>query len=111
MITRTSTLTQIKVIVIEIEPEDEGPFIKLLDQRGHGFAFRPGGQPAVVLDGRIRREPWFTEDHMIAVEAHEVCHILLSSTDEMETDSAAIMMLELQGLNAAAQLLRDRVEK
>ena len=110
MIMRTSELTKIKIVVIEAEAGDEGPFIELLDRRGHGFALGSLEQPTIVLDGRIRGEPWFTHDHMIAVEAHEICHLLLGSTDEGQVDSAAIMMLEVLGHGGPAQLLRERAE-
>jgi hypothetical protein len=47
---------------------------------------------------------------MIAVEAHEICHLLLGSTDEGQVDNAAIMMLEVLGHSGPAQLLRERAE-
>lgn len=106
---RTSDLTQIKIVVIEAEQGDQGPYIDLLEKRGHGYAVRQLEQPVVVLDGRIRDAPWFTPHHMTAVEAHELCHLLLGSTDEEEVDRAAIMMLRVLGHEEAAALLQERV--
>lgn len=108
---RTSSLTQIKIVVIEAEQGDQGPYIDLLNKRGHGFAMRGLDQPTIILDGRIRSEPWFTPDHMTAVEAHEICHLLLGSVDEDETDRAAVMMLKFLGHDRAAALLQERAER
>lgn len=106
---RTSELDG-KTIVIEVEPGDEGPMIKMLSKRGHGYAvFGPGVQiPMAVIDGRIREEAWCTENHLLAVEAHELGHISMNSDDEPTAEKAAISMLEAKKHFSAAKLLRDR---
>jgi hypothetical protein len=106
---RTSELDG-KTIVIEIEKDDEGPVVKMLATRGHGYAvFGPDIiVPMAVIDGRIREELWCTENHMLAVEAHEIGHISTNSTDEPTAERAAISLLEANKFFPAAQLLKER---
>jgi hypothetical protein len=106
---RTSKLDG-KTIVIEVEEGDEGPAVQMLSTRGHGYAvFGPNIiVPMAVIDGRIREELWCTENHMLAVEAHEIGHISTNSTDEPTAERAAISLLEDNNFFPAACLLKER---
>lgn len=106
---RTSDLDG-KTVVIEVEPGDEGPVVEALSKRGHGYAvFGEGVQiPMAVIDGRLRDEPGFTNNHLLAVEAHEIGHISTNSSDEPTAERAAIDLLEANQQFQAAQLLRAR---
>lgn len=106
---RTSELDG-KTIVVEVEVGDEGPVVDALAERGHGYAiFGEHVQiPMAVIDGRLRTQPGFTDNHLLAVEAHEIGHISTNSCDEPTAEHAAIALLEANQRFHAAQLLRER---
>jgi hypothetical protein len=61
-----------EILVFVLEPEGG------LEQRfaaSHAFSVYGRGVagPFIVVDARLRRQPWFTEDHMLALIAHEPC--------------------------------------
>ncbi len=106
---RTSLLDG-KTTVVEIEDGDKGPLVKMLDNKGHGFAVFGEGvlEPLAVVDARPLKHDWFTHDHLIAVEAHELGHINKSSNDEIVAEREAIRLLSATGHDVAASLLLDR---
>ena len=106
---RTSMFDE-ETTVIEIEKGDAGPLVTLMDQKENGFTMFIEGipVPAVVVDGRLLKEAWFTNDHLLAIEAHEVGHIRTNSTDEPTAEREAIRLLDAAGHTAAASLLRER---
>ena len=105
-----SGLDNNKTLVLYVEHGDTGPTVDLLDSRGHGFAiFGPEVDvPFAVVDYRLVETQGYTEDHMLAIEAHELGHIHTQSTKEVDAEMAGIALLEAAGENAAAQLLRER---
>lgn len=106
---RTSLLDG-KTTVVEIEDGDKGPLVKMLDNRGHGYAVFGEGieEPIAVVDGRLYKHDWFTQDHLLAIEAHELGHINKSSNDESVAELEAIRLLNETGNSDAANLLLDR---
>lgn len=97
-----------QIPVVEVEKGDKGPVVDLLAERGWGYAvFGPGTPSLIVVDGRIRGQRWFTEDHMRAIEAHEAGHIL-EGIDETAADLRGIALLLSLGHERAADLLRRR---
>ena len=109
MIVRTSALDDLTTI-IEIEDGDEGPAVEMLELRGHGYAVFGEGVPIsmAVIDGRIRGQDWATEDHLLAIEAHELGHIIEESNDEQTAEKKGIQLLEAAGYNRSAELLKNR---
>ena len=109
MIIRTSALDS-ATMVIELELGDDGDLVEMMDVRQNGFAVM--GEdiplPLAVIDGRLRTEPWFTEDHLIAIEAHELGHIRTGSCDEPTAEREGIRLLDAAGFVGAADILRDR---
>lgn len=105
-----SGLDDNKTLVLHVEHGDTGPTVDLLDTRGHGFAvFGPDvGVPFAVVDYRLVDTHGYTDDHMLAIEAHELGHIHTQSTDEATAERAGIALLEAAGKEGAAQLLRER---
>jgi hypothetical protein len=99
-----------ETLVIEIEPGDEGPVVEVLDMRGHGYAVWGEGVsiPFAVIDRRLLEKPGYTENHLLAIEAHELGHIHESSDDESTAEKSAIRILTGLGNQAAADLLRTR---
>lgn len=96
------------VMVVEVEERDEGPIVERLTKDNHGYAIRGIETPVAVIDGRIMRKKWCTPDHLLAIEAHEVSHIVNDTDDEAKAEAGAIRILEEQGHTAAANLLRGR---
>jgi len=83
-----------------------GPILQQLEKSGLGFAAFGESipQPFVVVDARNGR----TADQQLAIEAHEVGHVLTGSTDEAVAELFAIALLRMSGHPRAAQLLLDR---
>ncbi len=106
---RTSILDK-KTIVIEVEDGDTGDIVDMLDIRENGFAiFGEAVEiPMAVVDGRLLKEDWFTSNHLLAIEAHELGHILKNSEDEPTAEREGIRLLEINGYREAASILIDR---
>ena len=106
---RTSSLDN-STIVIEVEDGDTGDLVKMMDQRGNGFAIMGPAVdiPVAVIDARLLKEEWFTPDHLLAIEAHELGHIRTGSNEEPVAEREGIRLLQQAGHSGAAQLLLER---
>ncbi len=105
-----SSLDNYQTLVVYIEPGDSGPMVDMLETRGLGYAVFGEGVdfPFVVIDQRILEEEGYTNDHLLAIEAHELGHVHEKSNDEPTAEHAGIRLLESSGHHAAAELLRER---
>ena len=99
-----------ETIVFEIEEGDTGPAVDYLQLKPNGYAIMGENVecPVAVIDGRTLSEDWFTQDHLLAVEAHELGHIRMSTEDEPVAELEGIRLLEAAGYTRAASLLYDR---
>jgi len=79
-----------------------------LSDQNHGYAIRGTEYPVAVIDGRIASQGWCTPDHLLAIEAHELGHILADTDDEPTAEAKAIEILTAHGHTAAVKLLRER---
>lgn len=106
---RTSELDG-KTIVLEVEDGDEGYIVDMLNSRENGFAIFGEAVPVpmAVVDGRLLKEDWFTLDHLLAIEAHELGHIRMKSDEEPVAEREGIKLLLNSGKEEAANLLIDR---
>lgn len=104
---RNSSLAP-QVLVVEVEPGDEGPVAARLTDKNHGYCIRGISQPVAVIDGRLRETSWCSPDHLLAIEAHEVGHLVADTDDENLAEREAIRLLEAAGHMGAAALLRGR---
>ena len=106
---KTSELDN-KTLVFEIEPGDTGPMVDRLDIEPNGFAIMGKGVPfsVAVVDTRSLSEEWFTKDHLLAIEAHELGHIRMNSSDEPVAEREGIRLLQASGYHAAANILIER---
>jgi hypothetical protein len=106
---RTSELDG-ETTVIEIEDGDEGGVVDLLDIRENGYSIFGEAIPVpmAVVDGRLLRESWFTYDHLLAIEAHELGHIRMKSEKEDIAEREGIRLLQAAGKKEAASLLIER---
>ena len=96
------------ILVVEVEDRDEGTVVDRLSETNHGYAIRGTDYPVAVIDGRISKKSWCTPDHLLAIEAHELGHILADTDDESTAEAKAIEILEAHGHTTAAGLLRER---
>jgi len=96
------------VLVVEVEDRDEGTVVERLSDQNHGYAIRGTEYPVAVIDGRIASQGWCTPDHLLAIEAHELGHILADTDDEPTAEAKAIEILTVHGHTAAVRLLRER---
>ena len=99
-----------KTIVFEVESGDEGSIVDYLNKEPNGYAIfgEKVEMPIAVVDGRIRSEEWFTDDHLLAIEAHELGHILTNSEKEDVAEKMGIKLLQTAGFNIAANILPER---
>ena len=97
------------VPVVFVESGDKGPLVRALKERGHGFAvYGEVPTPLIVFDSRCERKSWWTQDHTLAVIAHELAHIHNNSDDEVRADLGGAQILREAGFYAAASLLQGR---
>jgi hypothetical protein len=95
-----------QVLVLVVEPQ---PGLDRRFARSHAFSVY-GNQvagPFIVIDARVTRESWFTEDHLLVLIAHELAHILRCSADELQADLLALRLLLEHGHLGAYALLRE----
>ena len=99
-----------ETLVVVVEPGDKGELVELMDARGNGFAIWGDGveTPVAVIDGRLLTEDWITNDHLLAIEAHELGHIRTRSVEEPIAEREGIRLLDIVGHKAAADILRER---
>jgi hypothetical protein len=83
-----------------------------------GIAFADISQKKIYVDGAEVSEDYFTENHLLAIEAHEIGHSIAghkgapyySEKQEMEADWLGINLLLKLGFEKAATILADRFE-
>jgi hypothetical protein len=81
-----------------------------------GIAFANLASQTVYFDGSEVSEGYFTKDHMLAIEAHEIGHSIAnhkgepyySKRQEQEADFIGINLLVQNSLNKAAMILSER---
>ena len=80
-----------------------------------GLAFADLNSKTIFIDGEQAREQNLTDDHLLAVEAHEIAHQILnhqgdefSEKQEREADWFGIRLLDRMGYGKAAALLEKR---
>ncbi len=96
-----------QVPVLVVEPE--GGLARRFGQ-SHAFSVYGNGAvgPFIVIDASVVRQPWFTDDHLLVLIAHELAHILRHSRDELQADLLALrLLLEHGHLGAYALLLEE----
>lgn len=97
------------VLVVEVEDRDKGTVVDRLSAQNHGYAIRGISYPVAVIDKRLEKQKWCTPDHLLAIEAHEISHIVNDTDDEEAADKGAINILENLGYLGAANILRERI--
>jgi hypothetical protein len=109
--------------IIALWPEDSlyADFAKIFNYLG--IAFADLDSKTIYMDGVIIEKENLTNDHLLAIEAHEIAHFELEHSapkydqasqynerQEMEADWFGIRLLNLKNEVNAADLLEDRYE-
>ena len=74
------------------------------------------GHNIILIDGERVNEEGLSDDHLLAIEAHEIAHAMLghegerNQTHELEADELAIEILDSMNKKDAASLLRERMK-
>jgi len=74
------------------------------------------GQNIILIDGERVNEEGLSDDHLLAIEAHEIAHAMLghagerNQTHELEADELAIEILDSMNKKEASDLLRERMK-
>lgn len=74
------------------------------------------GQEIILIDGERVNEEGLSDNHLLAIEAHEIAHEMLghegerNQDHEEEADVLAIKILDSFSRKEAAALLRERVK-
>jgi hypothetical protein len=98
-----------RVIVFEAEVGDPEAMLARLTDNNHGYCVRGLDQLFAVIDGRLRDQSWCTPDHLLAIEAHEISHLINDTDNEEIADKGAISILEEHKFFEAANLLKERI--
>tara|TARA_R100000808_G_C2121471_1_gene132696 strand:- start:526 stop:900 length:375 start_codon:yes stop_codon:yes gene_type:complete len=105
----------IQVYVVQPEDPNYEKFQELFSEDAYGHGFCLLQHNLVIIDGMVKRS--LGPDHMRAVEAHEVAHIVCEHEgyriyeQEIEADKVAIDMLVERGYFRSAELLRERLKR
>lgn len=104
------------VVVVYPENERYPEVAPVFKQKGHAFL---ADTNIMVVDGEALGEPWFTQDHLTVIQAHELGHKLaghvgLSSHDnpemEREADWLGYNILKNRGITSAADLHEEEYQ-
>jgi hypothetical protein len=105
-----------KVLVIYKESMTYPLIKESLDFLDNSIGALIPGQEIIIIDGERVQEEGLTDDHLLAIEAHEIAHEILghegerNQTHEEEADELAIQILDSFSRKEAAALLRERMK-
>ena len=73
------------------------------------------GTKNIFIDGEAITDDNIDQDHLLAIEAHEIAHSMLNhdagvdEQSEKEADLFGIALLEMSGMQRAASILKERM--
>ena len=103
----------LNVIIVYPDSDKYDQLISHFDRAGHAFLMHDAN--LMVIDGAAVDEPWFSEDHLLVIQAHEIGHYRaghskndqVSHRDEKiekEADWLGYNLLKSKGYGSAATL-------
>ena len=104
------------VIVIYKEYEMYSTVRESLESLDNSVGALLPGLGTIVIDGERVEKEKLTDDHLLAIEAHEIAHERLghsgkrNQSHEEEADKLAIEILDSISKEKAADLLRERMK-
>ena len=107
------------VVIVYPESERYSILERQFEQSGHAFLLHD--HDMMVVDGGAVGQPWFTEDHLKVIQAHEAAHYMAGHGKdvhskgrdekiEREADWLGYNLLIQKGHTAAAQLHSEEYE-
>lgn len=100
--------SQISVLILYPEDPEYGNVQEMFEQRGHAFIYQEG--KIIIVDGAAVSEPWFTDDHLKVIQAHELGHLyaqhggVYSKEEEQQADWIGLQILKSSGMQTAVDL-------
>jgi hypothetical protein len=108
MKTRISKIDN-QTTVFLVEDGDSGPLVDAFDKFKNGYSIMSDDVPPfAVIDSRLLKEDWCTEDHLLAIEAHELGHIHGQTENEVLAEQTGIDLLLMSNLKKPADILLQR---
>ena len=107
---------EFKVIVIYKESQTYPLIKESLVALDNSIGALMPGQNIILIDGERVNTEGLTDNHILAIEAHEIAHAMLghegerNQTHEREADELAIEILDSMDRKEAATLLRERMK-
>jgi len=107
---------EFKVIVIYKESQTYPLIKESLVALDNSIGALMPGQNIILIDGERVNTEGLTDNHILAIEAHEIAHAMLghegerNQTHEGEADELAIEILDSMDRKEAATLLRERMK-
>jgi len=104
--------SRFNVYLIYPEHSEYAEVKKIFEKFGHAVLLT--GSKNIFVDGVEVDKPYFTMDHLIAIQGHEIAHSILkhrgglNKQKEMEADIAGMQILKSKGFTKAYNLLYTR---
>ena len=118
MVAYQSTINpEFTVIVIYKENEQYKDIKEALEKMNNSIGALWVKSKNIFIDGEALADQGIDRDQLLAIEAHEIAHYMLgheSGVDEQsekEADLFGIALLEMDGHDRAASLLKDRLKE
>ena len=102
------------VFIVYAESERYSTFREIFGLLDNSVGFLDFNSRLIFIDGECKD---LTLDHIIAIQAHEICHYILQHNNidysedrmEIEADIASIEMLNYMGMHIPADLIKERL--
>ena len=108
----------LQVMIVYPDAKDYKIFESQFQVSGHAFLLHDFN--TIVVDGSVVNEPWFTHDHLMVIQAHELGHYLAEHSKnsgtkeyleiEKEADWLGCMLLKNKGYHDAWILHKEEYE-
>jgi Zn-dependent protease with chaperone function len=116
MVAYTSKINpEFNVFVVYKEYEGYKTIKDSLEKMNNSIGALWVGTKNIFIDGEAITDDNIDQDHLLAIEAHEIAHSMLShdagvdEQSEKEADLFGIALLEMSGMQRAASILKERM--
>lgn len=118
MVSYQSTISPDFTVFVIYKEHDRYKEIKdSLEKMNNSIGVLLVGTKNIFIDGEAVAEQEIDRDQLLAIEAHEIAHSMLTheagidEQSEKEADLLGIALLEMSGLQRAASFLKDRMKE
>jgi Zn-dependent protease with chaperone function len=116
MVAYTSKINpEFNVFVVYKEYEGYKTIKDSLEKMNNSIGALWVGTKNIFIDGEAITDDNIDQDHLLAIEAHEIAHSMLNhdagvdEQSEKEADLFGIALLEMSGMQRAASILKERM--